>query len=345
MKKIDVFGTGTLPYIQDKHFVSVSETTKFFDLNLNLVKELEGPYLLLATYQNLSVLKKGESYFKFDHDKMTIIDRYDFTKMGGPSNGYLHLIKQRDPNIIKLLDFRSNIMLWEKEFKSDTYFAYFSISNEIILATQKGYKLRYCLDIKNGNKIWELRPEELNLVIPISKLSRTYLFDNLVIGVSENREYYAINALDKSQIWTRKLPVKTKGQVVVNERFHHSISIVDFFKRERKVKYHEFIYIVMDFKTGDLVKEIDISEQLYLKGFLVGDGTEGPSFSQMAASESHIFFAIDNKLIAMEIETGDLEEIYEHDTKFYFSKYAHDMLFYTDDKFRCLVFKEEDLLV
>jgi len=338
MELIKVIKSGVLP-MWNKNFIGVhlANSTQFLDLDLNLLFELSNEFKIMGLTDDIAILRKEEIYYNFDLKKRKIQNEFKQKMKGGIIHEGKHLNLELRDKTIHVSDIKKNEIIWKHHFDTSLRVILFATNGKMIVGSLMDSSLKYCLDFSNGNIIWELNPTELNMNTKTSKLGRTYLVDNLVIGMNEHREYYALNSEDKKQVWNLQLPPKSMGQVMIENGKHYSISITNY-KFGEDTKY-DFFYIITDFLKGKIISKINISNEVYKYGLIPIKGIDlGGVFGQFSIDESSLYFGVDNRLIAMDKLTGKMEIIYEHDAKLMFSKIIHNKLFYTDDYFRTLVF-------
>jgi len=337
MELSKVIKSGVLPR-WNKNFIIVhlANATQFLDTELELSYELSNEFKVMGLTDEIAILKKEEVYYNFDLKKGEIQNEFNQKMKGGIIHDGKHLNLGLRDKTIHVSDIKKNEIIWQHHFDTALRVVLFATNGKIIVGNLMDSSLKYCLDFNTGNIIWELKPNELNMNTKTSKLGRTYLVDNLVIGMNEHREYYAIDCVTKKQVWNLQLPSKFMGKLMTENGKHYSISIPNY-KLGENVKC-EFLYIVTDFAKGKIISKINISNEIYKNNLIPISGVDHGGFGQFSIDETNLYFGVDNRLIAMDKITGKMEIIYEHDAELMFSKIIHDKLFYTDDNFRTLVF-------
>lgn len=338
MKPIKVIRSGNFPYWnKDFIIVHLSDATQFLDINLNLLFELSNEFKVGGLTEEIAILKKEEVYYNFDLKKKQIQNVFNQRMKGGIIHNNKHLNLGLRDKIIHVSDIEKNKIIWRHHFDTSSRVVLFATNEKVIVGSLMDSSVKYCLDFNTGDILWELNTTELKMKTKTSKLGRTYLVDNLVVGMNEHMEYYALSREDKKQVWNLQLPSKFMGQFMADNGKHHSICITNY-KLGVDIKY-EFVYIVTDFLTGRIVSEINISNEIYKHNLIPIRGIDlGGVFGQFSIDQFNLYFGVDNRLVAMDKVNGEIEVIYEHDAELMFSKIIHNKLFYTDNNFKTLVF-------
>tara|TARA_B100001245_G_C22848935_1_gene408093 strand:- start:25 stop:1089 length:1065 start_codon:yes stop_codon:yes gene_type:complete len=251
-----------------------------------------------------------------------------------------YLIQNTNENILALLNLDTEKLLWSKSLLFEEKLTMFAVFGTKIIATPSQRQKKYCFNLEDGNLDWVLLPSDLNIPVRCNSLGNTYLVDNVLIGHSEDMCWFGIDINTKAQLWDCKQPAKSLGGALSHGVFH-SISIYEFETSEEQ----EFVYIGMDCLTGEIKREVNISKRLRELNVLKKEKYGMYDyFNAISVGQTHLFFAVDQVLMTLDLSTCDLEIVYEHEHKISSSKIHNQQIFVSDNSFNLLLLKGDQLI-
>ena len=344
MKLIKKLDTGILPR-QNGQYIAYTgmKATQFLNTNLEEQIILPNDHVVFNLLDHYAIIKIEETFFKYSLEEKKIITKYDEIMLGRPAPNNKYLKIDLRTKLIKGFDLNTDLIEWEYQFETPNRVIGFLTDGKIIIGRQMKVNQLYCLDFKNGRLLWEMSINDFLTDTPTTRINAPYLIQDHIVCVNEHLEYFAINRKSKNISWCTKQPAKTIGHILDTNHILHSINIIDFYHPKDKNK-QEFVYLKMDCINGWIISEIDLTEQFYALQLIPNKGLHTGAYGHFSTDELFLYFAVNNKVIAMNKSNGKLKVIYQHDARLCFSAVIHDKLFYADDNFGTLVFAHEKSL-
>ncbi|MEM7374114.1 MAG: PQQ-binding-like beta-propeller repeat protein [Bacteroidota bacterium] len=339
MKHIRTFNSFVLP-ASNERFISLNDSglASIYTHQLNHLYTIPDGYLVYRMTPDYAIIAKNRHFKKLDLNRFEISFDYGIHAKSIQHVQNRFFFFDRKTGHHQLINLETDQIEYSVEIPIQSRIQAFYAYSPICIGMEMDSREIYTINLETGELIWRLPEEELNISSPGILTGHIYAVEDSFIATVTSGELIAIDAGRGHHLWNTTLARKSFGQLVLGNRYLSFRLITG----PTEQHHSPILFTELDLRTGQIISQIDVTAQFLALGGLSRQDLQTLILGKFASDGTSIYFGINQNLIKLHIESGQLEHVYTHEYALSFYSMIAGKLFCVDGNSRLQVFTAED---